>query len=99
MLIQSVIDDSDYYLLVVGGRYGTTDPDGVSYTEREYDYAVVKGLPVLAFIHENPADIASGKTDQSDALAGKLEHFVAKIKGSKHVKFWKNADDLKAKVI
>ncbi|HSP50009.1 MAG TPA: DUF4062 domain-containing protein [Pseudolabrys sp.] len=32
-LIKGVIDDSDYYVLVFGGRYGSTNHAGVGYTE------------------------------------------------------------------
>ena len=39
-LIQQVIDSADYYLLIVGGRYGSiNDTTELSYTEMEYDYA------------------------------------------------------------
>ena len=31
--IRKVIDDCDYYLLIIGGRYGLT-PEGLSYTEK-----------------------------------------------------------------
>lgn len=41
--IKRVIDDCDYYLLIVGARYGSMDDNGVSYTEKEYDYAKEKG--------------------------------------------------------
>ncbi len=41
--IKKVIDDCDYYLLIIGGRYGSTTDDGISYTEREFDYAVERG--------------------------------------------------------
>ena len=37
--ITSVIERSDYYVLIVAGRYGSVDTDGVSWTEKEYDYA------------------------------------------------------------
>ena len=37
--IKQVIDDSDYYLLIIGARYGSLDEDQVSFTEKEYDYA------------------------------------------------------------
>lgn len=40
--IKRVIDDCDYYLLIIGGRYGSISPEGISYTEMEYDYAVEK---------------------------------------------------------
>jgi len=39
-LITRVIDDCDYYIVIIGGRYGSVDETGISYTEREYDYAV-----------------------------------------------------------
>jgi hypothetical protein len=39
-LIKRVIDDCDYYLVIIGGRYGSTDAAGISYTEKEYDSAV-----------------------------------------------------------
>ena len=32
--IKSIIHDCDYYLIIVGGRYGSTMPDGISYTEK-----------------------------------------------------------------
>jgi hypothetical protein len=50
-LIRGVIDDSDYYLLVVGGRYGSINQEGISYTEMEFDYATAKKKPILAFLH------------------------------------------------
>ena len=37
--IKKVIDDCDYYLLVIGGRYGSVTSEGISYTEKEFDYA------------------------------------------------------------
>src|SRR6476646_3341217 len=55
--IKKVIDDCDYYLLIIGGRYGSTTSDGVSYTEKEYEYAVSKGIKVIALIHGNPDEI------------------------------------------
>ncbi|MGH6826238.1 DUF4062 domain-containing protein [Methyloceanibacter sp.] len=98
-LIQGVIDDSDYYLLVIAGRYGSVDEAGVSYTEKEFEYALSVGKPVLAFLHEDPGAIAVAKTDQSDAAAKNLKEFCDRVKKRCHVKLWKNADDLKAKVI
>ena len=44
--IKRIIDNSDYYVLIVAGRYGSVASDGVSYTEKEYDYAVKKNIPV-----------------------------------------------------
>ena len=52
--IQGFIDESDYFILLLGGRYGTIDREtGLSWTEREYRYAVEKNKPVLALICED----------------------------------------------
>ena len=40
--IKKVIYDCDYYVLIIGGRYGSITPEGISYTEKEYDLSVTK---------------------------------------------------------
>lgn len=93
-LIKGVIDDSDYYLLIIGARYGAEDGETqLSYTEKEYDYAVEQGKPVMAFVHGDPGSIAADKTDQNDAKREKLDAFRAKVQ-SRMVKMWKNGDEL-----
>lgn len=45
------IDDSDIYLLLLGGRYGTIESNtGKSYTEIEYDYAKSNNKPLFAIV-------------------------------------------------
>ena len=66
-LIKGVIDDSDYYIIIIAARYGSVSEEGVSYTEKEFDYAVSIGKPVLAFLHEHPEEIPAKNTDQNDA--------------------------------
>ena len=68
--IKRIIDDCDYYILIVGGRYGSTTPDGLSYTEKEYDYAREHGLRVLSFLHENPSAIPMGKSELDPVPGG-----------------------------
>lgn len=65
--IKRVIDDCDYYLLVIGGRYGSVSEKlGLSYTEMEYDYAVSKGIKVVAFFHKDPDSLPVRKSEQSE---------------------------------
>jgi hypothetical protein len=92
--IKRVIDDCDYYLLIIGGRYGSVDESGVSYTEQEYDYAVNRGLKVIAVVHENPNDIPLGKSEKDAASREKLQRFRNKVCNGRLVKFWKNASEL-----
>ncbi|MDV3928751.1 hypothetical protein CMT52_05145 [Elizabethkingia anophelis] len=92
--IKKVIDDCDYYILIIGGRYGTLSNDGISYTEKEYDYATDKGIKVIAFIHANPDAIPLGKSEKDNTSREKLEAFKKKISTGRLVKFWSNAEEL-----
>lgn len=50
-IIKKWIDQSDIYLLILGGRYGSIcEKTQLSYTEMEYDYAVRKKKPVISII-------------------------------------------------
>lgn len=52
--IQKWIDDSDAYLLILGGRYGSIDSNTqISYTQWEYEYAVSSGKPTFAIVLSN----------------------------------------------
>lgn len=52
--IKKMIDDCDYYIALVGSRYGTLSPSGVSYTHVEYVYASTKQKPILVLMHDAP---------------------------------------------
>lgn len=55
-IIQKWIDESDIYMLILGGRYGSIEPiSGLSYTELEYDYALKKGKPLFAVVMQDAA--------------------------------------------
>ena len=74
-LIQRVIDSADYYLLIIGGRYGSIDnTTQLSYTEKEYDCAVAQKKPVMAFLHGEPGKIEFDKseTDKEGREAGSV---------------------------
>lgn len=92
--IKRVIKDCDYYLLIIGGRYGSMTAEGVSYTEKEYDFAVSIGLKVIALLHENPDEIPLGKSEKDALGRQKLDEFREKVRSGRVVKFWKSADQL-----
>lgn len=52
--IKKLIDEADYYLLLLGSRYGTLSPSGISYTHMEYVYAATKQKPILVLMNEAP---------------------------------------------
>lgn len=92
--IKKVIDDCDYYLLIIGGRYGSTTDTGISYTEKEFDYAVSIGLKVVALVHGSPEKISFGNSEKDPELRVKLEAFRDKVKTGRLVKFWENIGEL-----
>ena len=49
--IRRWIDESDVYMLILGGRYGSIEEEsGLSYTQLEYEYALSKNMPVFAVV-------------------------------------------------
>lgn len=92
--IKKIIDDCDYYLLIIGGRYGSTTSDGISYTEKEYEYALHKEIKVIALLHENPDEIALAKSDIEPVLRERLRAFREKVVENRLVKFWKRSEEL-----
>ncbi len=98
-VIKRAIDRCDYYVVLVAGRYGLSDEVNLlSYTEREFDYAVQQHIPVLAFVHGEPDSIPVGKTDKSDEAQKRLEAFRKKVSTGRTRVEWRNPDDLATKV-
>ena len=97
-LIQDVIDSSDYYVVVVGGRYGTLDDEGIGYTEREYDYAVSCQKPVVPLLHRRPESLSREKTDTDTVFWDKLEAFRQKLEEQHTCTYWENTDSLVAQL-
>jgi hypothetical protein len=97
-VIQDTINVSDYYVLIVGQRYGSLASDGVSYTEKEYDYAKAKGIPILAFIQDQDIPTAPRDRESEPERVERLRLFIAKAKSNKMCDFWKTYDELTTKV-
>lgn len=92
-LIQNVIDECDYYILIIGGRYGSTSEEGISYTEMEYRYALETGKPIIAFLHKDPSKIEKGKSEADSEGQKKLDAF-RELAQKKMCKFWLSAEEL-----
>lgn len=93
--IKKIIDDSDYFILIIGGRYGSEDKEsGLSWTEREYDYAVSRKIPVMVFDYDNYNKLPTDKTDQNNEKLEKLIAFKKKVAENRPINKWHNADNL-----
>lgn len=92
-LIKRVIDECDYYILVLGGRYGSIGPEGLSYTEMEYRYALSIKKPIISFVHRNPGKIIAEKSEATEEGKLKLGEFRALVE-SLLCKMWETPQEL-----
>lgn len=92
-IIARQIDDIDYYVIIVAHRYGSVDGSGISYTEKEYDYATKKGIPILGFVIDDSAPWPADRLETDSKSKKKLNDFKRKVK-SKIIQFWKNKEEL-----
>ncbi len=92
-LIKRVIDDCDYCIVIIAGRYGSIGPDEKSFTQLEYEYAIAQGKPVIAFLHKNPGKLPADHTEKDPERAKKLEDF-RKLAEKKMVGYWTTPAEL-----
>ncbi|MBC7568209.1 MAG: DUF4062 domain-containing protein [Spirosoma sp.] len=92
-LIKRLIDDCDYYILIVGGRYGSLSVEGISYTQMEYEYALSQEIPIISFLPKNPDNIPIGKSDGEPEKAEKLAKFK-EFAQKKLCRYWETPSDL-----
>ena len=95
-IIARQIDETDYYVVIVGNRYGSV-VSGISYTEKEFDYAVSKGIPVLGFVIDSSVEPLAKHVDTEEEKVAALGKFKSKVK-QRPVGFWKTAEELHGRV-
>ena len=98
-VIKKVIDLCDYYVLIIGKRYGSIHPGtGKSYTEMEYDYAIEQGIPVLVFAIDENIELASDKVETDKSKIEKLKMFRTKAMTNRLASIWATPEDLTGKL-
>jgi len=101
-IIRDTIDSSDYYVLIVGHRYGsvveTGNDAGISYTEKEFRYAKEKKIPILAFILSDDATAKKADFENDPKKIKKLTAFKNDVKNGRIVEWWETPDELALKV-
>ena len=94
--IKHVIDDSDYYVLIIGQRFGSSVPanENISYTMMEYEYAKSKGMRIIPFIYDGTQPLEGNDLDVNK---DKFDRFVSQI--SKSVpQYFKDENELVRKL-
>jgi len=101
-IIKRWIDESDVYMLILGGRYGSVEKtSNLSYTELEYDYAVEQGKALFAVVMKEDALEQKVKVYGSDMIEKEnpkeLKLFREKVL-SKMSSFFADEKDIKLSV-
>lgn len=97
--VKREIDSSDYYIVVVAGKYGSLASTGVSFTEMEYDFAIAQRKPVIGFLYHDLGDLKGSVLEPDPERRIKLEAFRTKVARGKLIKQYRNPDELKGFVI
>lgn len=92
-LIKGVIDECNYYIVLIDGRYGSLGQEGISYTEMEYRYAIESEKPVIAFLHKEPESIPAKYTELEKEGKNQLKEF-RELSQQKVCKYWKTPSEL-----
>jgi hypothetical protein len=83
-IIRRTIDYSDYYILILGLRYGSSTSDNISFTHKEYKYALKKKIPILAFILDENTSLSKDKRDndltQINNFRGSIKSVISLVK-------------------
>jgi len=97
--IKRMIEESDYYIVILKSRYGSVDPKtGVSFTEKEFRYAVEIGRPALAFIFKDRKNLPLREFDEEEARRQKFDAFINSLEGEKIVSYWKTSNELVSRI-
>lgn len=101
-IIKRWIDESDIYILILGGRYGTIAPESdFCYTELEYEYALSTNKPLFSIVIEDEYLDSKVKEFGRDVLElenpTKYEAFKKKVK-SYPVEFFSDLKDIQISI-
>lgn len=94
-VIKKVIDLCDYYVLIIGKRYGSVNAlTGLSYTEMEYEYAKQKQIPVLVFAINESINLSDDKMENEKDKIEALKLFRQKAMTNRLASVWKTPEEL-----
>ncbi len=94
-VIKKVIELCDYYILIIGKRYGSiNEKTGLSYTEMEYDFAKQLGIPILVFAIDECVDLDETKKEKDIQKIDALHSFRQKVLNNRLATIWKTQDEL-----
>jgi uncharacterized protein DUF4062 len=95
-VIERKLAAADYYIVIVGGKYGSidrTDEDGRSFTEREYDYARAR-MPVMAFLTREFETLPEDKCEAEPERFERVARFRDRLRSEQLLYEWSDPGEL-----
>ena len=94
--IENKLDFCDYYILILAKEYGSICSDGISYTEKEYDYARLHKIPMMCFVLRERSDL----TVETRGIREKekLLNFRKRVLEEKTVILYDDTEDLEVSI-
>lgn len=87
--IKKLIEASDYYILIIGSRYGTESDLGLSYTQQEYMYAKELKKPIKVLVLDK--EVAESKMISADRETREKQKKLSDFRSAvtaEGVEFW-----------
>jgi hypothetical protein len=94
-IIARHIDESDYYVVILAHHYGSVVGE-ISYTRKEYEYALSRGVPIIGFIIDPGAPWPGDRMESDPVAIERLAEFKLLVE-QKPVGYWISGDDLYGK--
>jgi Domain of unknown function (DUF4062) len=97
------IDNSDAYILILGGRYGSLKPKSrKSYTQLEYEYALKQKKPYMSLVIKDEAlrkrVMSEGPEVKEEGNEKEYRDFK-KLVTERHCGFWEDTKDIKTAIL
>ena len=87
-VIERTIEDSDFVVLMVAGRYGSLYRNRKSWTEREYVRVRRAGKKVVALLHHDWSELPHSKCESDPNKVAALNAFRARVERDVTVRYW-----------
>jgi hypothetical protein len=102
-VIKQWIEESDVFLLILGGRYGSIEPNtGKSYTQLEYEHALRLHKHICAYVIEDASLETRVRNHGTSAIEmdnpEKLKKFKEKVLKGRIVRHWDDSKDIKIEI-
>lgn len=93
------IDDSDYFIVLLGSQYGELSVSGLSYLELEYQHARQHNKAILVLMHEAPEQRDAALQETGPERIEKFQHFRAQLQRNGHeLIYYRSLHDLERRL-